>query len=436
MSSPRPLLFQHARLVDPATGRDEAGDLLVKDGHIAEVFGTIDPPDDVLVVDVDGLCLAPGLVDMRAQLGEPGMAHKETIDSAGRAAAAGGVTALACLPATDPPLDNEAPLEFVARRAREAKLVKIYCYGAATQGLKGTAMAEIGLMQAAGAVGFTDGTRTIADAGVMRNVLGYARSFDALVIQHPEEPSLTRGAVMNEGELATKLGLPGAPAVAEQMQIERDCRLLELTGGRLHFAHVSSFLGLEAIRAAKARGLAVTCDTAPPYFALTEADIGHYFTFFKLSPPLRTVFDRQMIAEAIADGTIDVIASDHRPEDQDSKRLPFGLASVGGVGLETLLPVALELVHNDVLPLPMLLHRLSTAPARLLGIAGGALTAGAPADLVLFDMDRPWRIDAAKLHSKAKNSPFDGRPVGGMVLNTLVDGRIVHSHADAPLSRT
>ncbi|HXV24759.1 MAG TPA: dihydroorotase [Alphaproteobacteria bacterium] len=425
---PRPVLFSGVRLIDPTNGRDGLGDLLVVDGCIAQVgTGLADTgvPEGAERVVGSGLCLAPGLVDLRVQLREPGEEHKETIASASAAAAAGGVTAMVALPNTDPVIDDVAGIEFIARRAREIRKVKVYAYAGVTKGLAGKDLTEMGLLAESGALAFTDGLNAVADARVMLRALSYARTFGALIVQHPEEPTLAAGGQMNEGELATRLGLAGIPAVAEAIMIERDLRIVQLTGGRYHAAHLSTAEAIAAIRAAKARGLRVTCDTAPPYFALNELAVGDYRTFAKLSPPLRGESDRTAVAAAIADGTIDCIASDHAPHDQDSKRVPFAQASPGVIGLETLLPVSLELVHQGLMPMVELFRRLALAPADLLGLPQGRLTPGAPADLVLFDPERAWVVDEDRFLSKSKNSPFGRRPVQGRVLRTLVDGRTV-----------
>jgi dihydroorotase len=420
------IAFTHARLLDPATGRDETGCLLVDGNKIAAIGAGVAPPESARIVDCAGLCLTPGLVDMRVAVGEPGGEQRETILSASRAAAAGGVTAFAMLPNTMPVLDDIAGLEFIARRAREAKLVKIVAYGAVTRGAAGRELAEMGLLAESGAVGFTDGLYAIGDALTMRRALSYAKGFGKVVAQHPEEPSLAAGGQMNEGEIATRLGLAGIPRAAEIIMLERDLRLVALTGGRYHAAHLSTAEGIDLIRAAKQEGLPVTCDVAPPYFALTETDVGDYRTFAKLSPPLRTDNDRRAIIAGIADGAIDAIASDHAPQDQDAKRVPFAAAAPGVIGLETLLPVALELYHKGHIGLLDLLARMTVNPADILGLPLGRLTVGGPADLLLFDLDRPWVIDADAFCSKSKNSPFDKRPVCGAVVMTIVDGRIVH----------
>jgi len=427
------IAYINARLMDPASGLDVKGALLT-DGEVIADFGahlfTDGVPEGMATVDCQGHCLSPGLVDMRAQLREPGDEHKGTLASDGRAATAGGITSLVCLPNTQPVIDDMSVVEFVARRARLLGLAKVYPYGAVTKGLEGRKLAEMGMLAEAGALAFTDAVKAVADAQVMRRALGYAATFGLLIIEHPEEPSLAAGGDMNAGETATRLGLTGIPRQAEVIIVERDIHLAELTGGRIHFAHVSTAQALDAVRRAKARGLAVTCDTAPPYFALNEIEIGDYRTFAKLSPPLRAEDDRVAVIEALKDGTIDTIASDHAPQDEDAKRLPFAQAAFGGVGLETLLAITLELYHNAHLSLNETLRLITAAPAGLLGLAAGRLKKGAAADLMVFDPDRGWKVDADKLLSKSKNSPFDGRPVQGRVVRTVVDGRPVFQLED------
>src|SRR5215469_3020486 len=376
-------LFRGARLIDPDSGLDRVGDVIVVDDRIAAIGANISAEGlgpDIEVIDLAGLCLAPGLVDMRVQLREPGAEHIESIESGSQAAAAGGATTIVALPNTEPAVDDVSVVEFLARRAREVRLAKVHTYAAATKGLHGKELTEIGLLAANGALGFTDGVKAIADALVMRRVLAYARSFDQLVIQHPEEASLAQAGEVTEGEIATRLGLPAMTPMAEVIMIERDLRLVEITGARFHVAHVSTAAGIDAIRKAKAAGLPVTCDTAPPYFVLNETAIGDYRTFAKLSPPLRSEWDRRAVVEGLCDGTIDAIASDHAPWDQDSKRLPFSSAAYGIVGLETLLPLSLELYHNGHLRLAELIRRLTRNPGRILGLPVGRLAPGAPAD--------------------------------------------------------
>ena len=421
------IFFQNARILDPASNLDVVGGLLVEGSIIADFGPHLDKaPVDADVIDCQGLCLSPGLVDIRVHLCEPGEEHKETIDGLSAAAARGGITTVVGLPNTDPPIDDAAVVEFVARRAREVRGVKIFVYGAATRGFDGKRLTEMGLLKEAGAKAFTDGDVAIADAIMMRRVLSYASGFDALVIQHPEEPTLTASAVATEGEYATRLGLPAAPSAAEVIMVERDMRLVEMTGARYHAAHISTGAAAKEIAAAKRRGLDVTADTAPVYFSLNETELLEYRTFAKLSPPLRSEEDRRAIVQALKEGVIDIIASDHWPQDQESKRLPFAQANPGTVGVETLLPVSLELVHRGEIELLDLLAKLTVNPAKLLDLPGGTLTQGGPADIVLFDIDRPFCIDADSLSSKSKNSAFDGRPVQGLVIVTMVDGRLVY----------
>ncbi|HZB91352.1 MAG TPA: dihydroorotase [Stellaceae bacterium] len=423
-------LFRNARLLDPASGLDRVGDLMVEDGRIAALDQRLSLERVDEIIDCAGACLAPGLVDMRVELREPGAEHQESMQSGGLAAVAGGVTTLVALPNTDPVIDDMALVEFVARRSRDVGLARIRTYAAATKGLNGRELTEFGLLAAAGALAFTDGGRAIADAVVMRRALAYARTFDLLVMQHPEEPSLAAAGAMNEGEVATRLGLAAITPMAEVIMVERDLRLCEITGGRLHVAHVSTAAAVEAIRRAKRRGLPVTCDTAPHYFALNETAVGDYRTFAKVSPPLRDESDRRAVVAGLQDGTIDAIASDHSPHDQDSKRLPFASAASGIIGLETLLPLTLELYHNGHLALLDALRPLTERPASILRLPAGRLAPGTAADLVIFDLDRPRRIDVDAFRSKSKNSPFDGRPVQGEVLRTVIAGRSIFIRQD------
>lgn len=423
--------YVNARLLDPASGLDSPGTLLC-DGELVSDFGPElfkdGVPEGTNVVDCEGFCLMPGLVDMRVQLREPGEEYKGTLESAGRTASAGGVTSMVCLPNTNPVIDDMSVLEFVARRARKLGLAKVHSYGAVTKGLEGKELAEIGLLWNSGALAFTDGIKPVSDARILGQALSYASNFGQMIIQHAEEPSLARGGVMNSGETATRLGLSGIPREAEIIMVERDIRLAEMTRGRLHFAHLSTSDSIDVVRKAKARGLNITCDTAPPYFALSEIAVGDYRTFAKLSPPLRTDSDRLAVIEGLKDGTIDTIASDHAPHDEESKRLPFANAAFGGVGLETLLAVTLELFHNGHLDLLSTLKLITSAPSELLGLKAGRLKKGSPADLTLIDINRGWKVDADAMQSISKNSPFDGRPVQGSVLMTIIDGRVVFEH--------
>jgi len=418
-------LITNARLLDPASGLDAPGALLIRDGLIADCGAGLNAPEGAIVVDAAGACLAPGLIDLRANLGEPGAEHRETIASAAQAAAAGGITTICVLPDTDPALDDPALISFIARRGEATGSVTLLPYGAATAGCAGKELAEYGLLREAGAIAFTDGVRAIASARSMRLAQSYARAFGSFIVQHPEEPSLAAGGAATEGELATRLGLPGITPAAEAMMVARDIALARITGGHVHFAHISTAAALDLIRAAKAEGLAVTCDTAPPYFDLNETAIGDYRSYAKLSPPLRTEADRQAVVAALTDGTIDAIASDHQPRDADDKRLPFAQAEAGGAGLATLLGVTLARVHAGDLPMLTALALLTARPANLLDLPQGRLAKGAPADLVLFHPDRGWKVEAGKLPGKAQNSPFDGRALEGRVLGTWKAGRRV-----------
>ena len=430
------IAYINARVIDPASGLDAPatakGGVLTDGTRIMaigpDIFAT-GTPSGAEIVDCAGAVLTPGLVDMRVDFCEPGNEHKEDIESGSLAAAAGGVTAVVTLPDTNPAIDDASVLEFVARRARDAKLVKVFAYASVTRDAKTDEIVEMGLLKQAGAVAFTNGRRAVANAKTLSRALKYALAFDALIVQHPEEPTLSNGGVMQSGELATRLGLPGIPREAETIMIDRDLALVRMTGGRYHAAHISTAGAVARIRAAKAEGLRVSCDTAPPYFALNELAVGEYRTFAKLSPPLRTEDDRQAVVAGLADGTIDCIASDHLPQDQESKRLPFEQAEFGAAGLESLLSLTLELVHNGHLELPAALAKVTARPAELLDLPVGRLHVGGAADIVIFDPDRPGRIEPDGFTSKSKNSPFDGRLVQGRVIRTIVDGRTIYTDA-------
>ncbi len=418
--------YINARLLDPDSGLDAGGALLTEGALIADLGPGLfaeGVPEGIETVDCGGHCLCPGLVDMHVHLREPGHEHKETIATGGLSALAGGVTSLCSMPNTDPVIDNVGLIEFIQRRAREAKGVKVFPFAAVTKGLDGKQITEFGMLAEAGAVAFTDDGRPIADSQVMRRALSYAKTFDLLISQHAEDLSLSGHGCMAEGEAATRLGLDGIPEIAETIMVERDIRLVEHSGGRYHVAHISTAEAVDCVRRAKARGLRVTCEAAPHHFSLTDLDVGDYRTFAKMAPPLRSERNRVAIVEGLKDGTIDAIATDHAPHDQESKRLPMAHAANGIVGLETLLPLSLELYHGGHMTLLEILRRLTLAPAELLKLPVGRLRKGAPADLLLFDADVPWLVDTAKFRSMSKNSPFDGRPVQGRALRTIVDGR-------------
>lgn len=424
--------FVNARLIDPASGLDAAGSLLVEGGKISDLGPRLfndAPPSDAEIVDCKGLVLAPGLVDMRVFTGEPGSEHRETLESASLAAAAGGVTTIIVMPNTDPVIDEPSLVDFIRRRAAATASVNVLPMGALTRGLAGEVMSEIGLLKEAGAVAFTDGDRTIANARLMRRALAYASTFGALVVAHAEDPDLSDGAAMNEGEFATRLGIPAVPSAAETMIVERDIRLVELTGARLHIAQISCRASLEVVAKAKAGGLPITCGVSAHHLALNELDIGTYRTYHKVKPPLRSEADRAAMVEGVAEGIIDVIVSSHDPQAADTKRQTFAQAAFGAIGLETLLPAALGIYHNGLADLPRILATLTSAPARILDLDAGRLAKGAPADLALIDPDEPFVLDATKLRSRTRNTAFDGRRFQGRARMTYVGGRRIFDRA-------
>jgi dihydroorotase len=425
----RPILLANARIMDPSRELDFAGDLLIAEGVVREAkrgIGAAGVPEGTEVVDCRGKIVAPGLVDMRAFIGEPGAEHRETIASASQAAAAGGVTTIVCQPDTTPPIDDATMVDFVQRRARDTGIVHVVPMAALTKGLEGKQMSEIGLLKAAGAIAFTDGVRSVTNAQVMRRALLYARDFDVLIVHHTEDPDLVGEGVMNEGEFAARLGLIGVPKAAETIMLERDVRLVGLTEGRYHAASLTCAESLEVLRRAKDAGLSVTASASINHIALNEIDVGQYRTFFKLSPPLRAEDDRKALVAALESGLIDVVMSDHNPQDVEVKRLPFAEAEPGAVGIETMLPAGLRLVHSGELALMTLLKALSTRPAELLGLPGGTLRPGAPADIVVIDPDVPWVLERAELKSKCRNTPFDEARMQGRAVRTIVAGRTVY----------
>ncbi len=431
LADPRPILLANARIVDPSRDLDEPGDVLIVDGLIRDARRGIRAsgvPEGTETIDCRGRVVAPGLVDMRAFVGEPGAEHRETLASASRAAAAGGVTTIVCQPETTPVIDDPAIVDFVLRRARDTAIVHVHPMAALTKGLGGQEMAEIGLLRASGAVAFTDGARSVTNAQVMRRALAYARDFDALVVHHTEDPDLIGEGVMNEGAFATRLGLHGIPSAAESIMLERDVRLVALTGSRYHAASVTCRDSLEVLRRAKDRGLAVTAAASINHLTLNEIDIGSYRTFFKVAPPLRAEEDRAGLVAALGAGLIDVVMSDHNPQDVEVKRLPFAEAAAGAIGIETMLAAGLRLVHGGEVSLLTLFNAMSTRPALLLGLAGGTLRPGAPADVIVVDLDAPWVLDPASLKSKCKNTPFDEAKLQGRTVRTIVGGRTVYEY--------
>ncbi|MEN0000596.1 MAG: dihydroorotase [Pseudomonadota bacterium] len=429
-----PQIFANARIIDPSRELDETGTLIIADGRIvacgadAANQGT---PTGAEMHDCTGLTLIPGLVDMRVHIGEPGGEHRETIASAGQAAAAGGVTSLVMMPDTKPVIDDVALVEFIARTARENDSVRVLPAAALTMGLNGQEMSEIGNLMDAGAVMFTNGRHTLTNAAVMRRAFTYARDFGALVDHETVDADLVADGVMNEGLFASWLGLPGIPREAELLPLERDLRLARLTGAAYHCAKISCALSVEAVRTAKQEHLDVSAGASINHITLNENDIGEYRTFFKMSPPLRHEDDRQAMIEALKDGTLDILVSDHDPQDVDTKRLPFAEAMDGAIGLETLLSAALRLHHDGSVPLTTLLAAMTCNPAKRLKLDAGTLQPGRPADFALVDLDEPWVLDPAALRSKSKNTAFDEARFSGRVRATYVGGRKIFALEEA-----
>ncbi len=429
MTEQRPCALVNARLIDPASGAESRGGCLVIGGLIAGLGATMtrdSAPAEARIVDCAGDVVAPGLIDMRAFIGEPGAEHRETIAPASAAAAAGGVTTILARPDTSPVVDEPAVVDFILRRARDTAKVRVLPCAALTRGLAGREIAEIGLLAEAGAVAFSNGRISVANAQVMRRALTYARDFGALVMHYCEDRDLAGEGVMAEGERASRLGLPGVPREAETIALDCDLRLIALTKTRYHAAFVSNALSLEAMARAKGAGLAVTCGVSINHLTLNETDVGDYRTFLKLAPPLRPEAERLALVAALADGLIDVVVSDHDPQDVETKRLPFAEAEAGAIGLETMLSAGLRLVSAGQIGLPRLLRAMSTRPAEILGLPSGRLSPGAPADLIRFDPDEPFVLDPATLHSRCRNTPFDEARLEGQVKMTLVAGRVAH----------
>ena len=427
----KPTVLFNARIIDPASGRDEPGGIAVEDGRITQVGPQLrrNAPEGYQVIDCQGHILAPGLVDMQVFTGEPGSEHRETLRTASRAAAAGGVTSMIVMPDTDPVIDQVALVDFTLRRARDNAIVHVHPMAAMTMGLKGTDLTEIGLLKRAGAIAFSNGKQSVMNTRIMHQVLQYSRDFDALITHFAEDQHLAGGGAMNAGELATRLGLPGINKVAETIILDRDLRLVELTGARYHAPTLSCPESVEAIRQARARRLKVTCGVSINHLALNENDVGPYRTFYKVRPPLRTEDDRAAMVRAVDNGDIDVIVSSHDPQDADTKRRPFAEAADGAVGLETMLSAAIGLHLNDGVGLKTLLRAMTSRPAELLGLECGRLVPGAPADLVVFDINAPRIVDRDELSSRSRNSPFDEGKMQGRVLRTLVAGHVVYSYA-------
>lgn len=428
----RPVLIENARIVDPASGTDQPGAVLIENGLIAEVAlgAPIGVPDGADVINARGLILAPGLIDMRVFTGEPGKEYRETLQSAGEAAAAGGITSFVMMPDTAPVVDDGALVDFLIRRAKATSKVNVLPAGAITKGLNGQEMTEFGLLQEAGAVCLTDGRHSIQSTALLRTVMSYAANYGMTIMHHVSDASLTGDGVMNEGLFATILGLKGIPREAETIPLARDLQLAALTGVKYHAAQISCAASIELVATAKKRNASVTAGVSINNLALNENDIGRYRTFFKLSTPLRSEDDRQAVIEGLRNGTIDTIHSDHDPQDTEVKRQPFAEASDGAIGLETLLAAALRLVHSGDVDLLTVLRAMTSRPAEILGLPSGRIASGAPADLVLFDLDYPWQVSENEIRSRSRNTSFEGARLAGKVMRTIVGGQSVHTHQE------
>lgn len=425
------IAYTNARLIDPESGRDEVGSLLTIGNEIADLGAGIfnaGTPGDAEVIDCGGNVLCPGLLDIQVHFREPGQEYKETIETGSKAAAAGGVTTVATMPNTKPVVDDITVLAFLQKRAIETGYVNIRPYAAITKGQKGDELTEMALLVEAGACGFTDDGLPVMNAQVMRQALTLGKQLGVPIAQHAEDHNLSCGGCMNEGWVATKLGLKGIPNVSEAVIVARDILLAELTGAHYHVLHISTREAVELVRWGKAKGINVTAEVAPHHFMLTDEAVIDYRTFSKMNPPLRAEADRLALIEGLRDGTIDAIATDHAPHDADSKRVTMDLASFGIVGLETMLPLSLNLVHDGLLPLRDALAAMTYKAADIIGANAGRLAKGRPADLCLFDLNQGWTVSNDALHSKSKNSPFDGAKVKGRVLRTVVGGETVFTH--------
>ena len=427
----RPLLLRGGRVVDPSQRLDGVLDVLLHEGQVARVGERLEAGDETEVVDVSGRVVTPGLIDVHVHLREPGQEHKETIRSGARAAAAGGFTAVVAMPNTDPPIDDPAAVGFVRAAGLRADGARVYPTGCITVGQQGEQLTEFGELRAAGAVAVTDDGRPVSSAGVMRMALEYALSFDLPVAAHEEELALSREGSMNEGLVASRLGLGGIPNAAEDVMIARDLLLAQLTGGRLHIQHVSTRGGVELIRAAKARGIRVTAEATPHHLTLTQAAVEAYRTDAKMNPPLRAEADRDAVRAGVADGTLDVIATDHAPHHYDEKEAAFEDAPFGIVGLETALGLSFtELVATGLLDLATMIDRLSCAPARALSLPGGTLREGSPGDVTVLDPRIEWTVDPVSFLSMSRNTPFTGRKLRCRAVRTVVGGRTVWQAAE------
>jgi len=419
------LLIRGGHVIDPASGMDAPADLLVRDGRIADI-GKIKAKADE-VIDAKGKVVCPGLVDMHVHLREPGQEWKEDIESGSRAAVAGGVTSMCCMPNTMPRLDHAGVVRQVIERAESVGLCHVHPIAAVTKSLEGRELTEMRELARAGAVAFSDDGMPIWHGGVMRKALEYASSFGFLVIQHAEDLQLTEGGCINEGWVSTQLGVEGMPSEGEDGMVARDIMLTRLACARYHVAHISTQGAVELVRQAQQGGLQVSAEAAPHHFALTEEEVLGFNADAKMSPPLRTEADRQAVIEGLADGTIAVIATDHAPHHEDDKRCGLSCAAFGIVGLETMLPVSLSLVRDGVLSMSGLIAKMTCNPAKLLNLESGTLSPGAPADVCIFDADATWTLDRNRLFSKSKNTPWHGREMTGRVTYTIKDGRVVYA---------
>jgi dihydroorotase len=421
------------RVIDPAGGSgrglDAEADVLIQGGVIARVGSGIagGVGSNVRVIDVRGLWVVPGLIDLHCHLREPGHEYKEDIGTGTRAAAAGGFTAVCAMPNTNPPNDTRAVTEMIVRRAREVGAVRVYPVGAISKGLAGEALAEMGELKEAGCVAVSDDGRPVMNAELMRRAMEYARTFGLIVVQHCEDLSLSAGGAMNEGSVATRAGLRGQPATAESTMVARDLELCALTGARYHVAHLSSADSVRLVREAKRRGLPVTCEVTPHHLTLTDDACARYDTHAKCNPPLRASADVEAVREALADGTIDAVATDHAPHSPVEKEVEFEQAAFGMIGLETAVPLLLELVRAGTLTPATMVARMSSAPAAVFKLPGGSLAAGAVADVTVIDPEAPWTCDPTGLRSRSHNTPFAGRALRGRAALTVVGGNIVHS---------
>jgi len=422
-------LLKGARLVDPSQGIDELKDLLIEKGRVAAILKPGEKAADAKIIELDGMIITPGLVDIHTHLREPGYEYKETIATGAQAAVSGGFTSIACMANTDPVNDSPAVTEYILERAKQADLCRVYPVGAISKGLKGEELAEIASLAERGCVGFSDDGKPVMDANLMRRAIEYAKAFDRVVISHPEDLNLTAGGVMNENPVSTELGLAGVPTAAEEVMVAREIILAGLTGGKVHLAHLSTKGSVDLVRKAKQRGVKISCETCPHYFSLTEAAVKEsgYNPNTKVNPPLRSVEDKEAIIAALADGTIDAIASDHAPHNLAEKEVEFIIASSGISGIETSLALGLKLVKEKKIKLIRLIELMSLNPAQIIGIEAGTLKPSAPADITVIDPELKWTVSAKNFRSLGKNTPFDGMELLGRAIKVFVGGKHIKS---------